>query len=106
MKQGQLNTYFKKLSLVPGTSNGDERGEATSCLTKGTGVYDKSKRGREFQDHWLGLYNYLRYDKKANVMYCEPCREFVTIIGYWKQDTNHLQFSVWGIDFKSNFKFR
>ena len=92
MKQCQLNTYFKKLTRP--SAKWDH------------GVYDKSKRGREFQDHWLGLYNYLRYDKKANVMYCEPCREFVTIIGYWKQDTNHLQFSVWGIDFKSNFKFR
>ena len=103
MKQGQLNTYFKKLTLVPGTSNGDERGEAgaavdprpTPALQKQPaarpkvlaqtrpsakrdhGVYDKSKRVREFQDHWLGLYNYLRYDKKANIMYCEPCREFV-----------------------------
>ena len=34
------------------------------------GVYEKCKRTREFQDHWLDIYNYLRYDKKANVMYC------------------------------------
>ena len=43
------------------------------------GAYDKSKRVREFQDSWLGEFNYLRYDKKANIMYCEPCREFAHI---------------------------
>ena len=101
MKQGQLNSYFKKLTLVPESSNGDERAGAAvearpapplqkqpaarpkvlaqtrPSAKRDHGVYDKSKRTREFQDHWLGIYNYLRYDKKANVMYCEPCREFV-----------------------------
>ena len=96
MKQGQLNSYFKKLTLVPESSNGDERAEpgapvhsrpapplpkepaARSKVLARTrpsakqdhGVYEKSKRTREFQNHWLGIYNYLRYDKKANVMYC------------------------------------
>ena len=80
------------VTLVPGSSNVDEPAGAaakarpvpllqpavrpkvlaqTRPSTKWDhDVYDESKRTREFQDHWLGIYNYLRYDKKANVMYC------------------------------------
>ena len=101
MKQGQLNSYFKKFTLVPESSNGGEQAGAAvearpaPSLQKQPaarpkvlaqtrpsakwdhGVYDKSKRTIEFQVHWLGIYNFLRYDKKANIMYCKPCREFV-----------------------------
>ena len=102
MKQGQLSNFFKKLTLVPESSNGDERVQPGATVEtrasppkqkqpaarpkilvhsrpsakRDHGVYDKSKRTREFQDSWLNIYNYLRYDKEANIMYCEPCREF------------------------------
>ena len=93
MKQGQLSTYFKKLTVADATA--DPRptpalqkqpaarpkvlAQTRPSAKRDHGAYDKSKRVREFQDSWLGEFNYLRYDKKANIMYCEPCREFAHI---------------------------
>ena len=75
MKQGQLNSYFKKLTLVPESSNGDEWAGAVvearpapplqkqpaarpkvlaqtrPSAKRDHGIYDKSKRTREFKDH-------------------------------------------------------
>ena len=99
MKQAQLNKFFKKFTLVPDSSNGDVRVEPGAAVgtrpsppkqkqpaarpkvlvharPSAKQAYEKSKRTREFQDHWLDLYSYLRYDKKTNMMYCGPCREF------------------------------
>ena len=93
MKQGQLNlnTYFKKLTVAdatvdprptpalqkqPAAARPKVLTQTRSSAKWDHGAYEKSKRVREFQDSWLGQYNYLRYDKKANIMYCEPCREF------------------------------
>ena len=67
MKQGQLNSYFKKLTLVPESSNGDERAGAAveapplqkqpaarpkvlaqtrPSAKRDHGIYDKSKEAQ------------------------------------------------------------
>ena len=96
MKQAQLSNFFKAFTLVPETSNGD--GQVDPGAAVGTRAqpplqkqpaqtrpsskrdhrtYEETKRIRVFQESWSGTYNWVRHDKKANVMYCEPCREFV-----------------------------
>ena len=76
MKQGQLNTYFKKLTLVPGTSNGDERGEAgaavdprpTPALQKQPAARPKVLHGVNLEHHvLLGRLLYFVYSKKKKL---------------------------------------
>lgn len=37
-------------------------------------LYEKSKREWKFQSMWVNTFNWLRYDKEKNLMYCYVCR--------------------------------
>ena len=86
MKQSQVNHFFKKTTTAAVASNGSATAKAQRPippLAKGQGPskrdhsdYESSKRCREFKDGWKDLFDWVRHDKKNNVMYCEPCREF------------------------------
>ena len=94
MKQSQISNFFKTPSSVPATSLvrdqqptasvpdtnhvcGQESVQERISTKHKNKVYDATKRDRVWQENWLCSYNWLRYDKKSNVMYCEACREFV-----------------------------
>ena len=95
MKQSQISSFFKiptsvldnshvrqqPAALVANTKQdrGEQPAEDSPSVKRISKhkVYEAKKRDRVWQENWLCSYNWLRYDKKVNVMYCEACREFV-----------------------------
>ena len=48
----------------------------SSAVSSSTESSGKAGSERHFQDWWLQLYPWLKYDKDKNVMWCQLCKEF------------------------------
>ena len=82
MKQAQLSSFFKNMTLNPDSNVGNQpRPSQAAPQRRPSGVrdhsvYEATKRNRVFQPSWVNTFPWLRYDKENNVMYCDCCREF------------------------------
>ena len=84
MKQSRLSNFFKTpaLDLNPvkkvlyGKPISLQQRSPTQTRPSAKRSYEATKRKHVFQEAWLGSFNWLRHDKKNNVMYCDTCREF------------------------------